>query len=238
MKNSIMYLLIVVLAISASCQQSGPRKVKLTSDVDSVSYAIGIMVGKQNKMQLSQITGGDKMNIEAMSYAFYSALMGKDSILSDEQASNIIRTFLDKEQKKVGQENLEKGNKFLEENKKKPGISTTESGLQYEIIKTGTGEKPTAESTVKVSYHGTLIDGDVFDSSVERGDTATFGVGQVIPGWTEALQLMPVGSKWKVYLPSSIAYGEQGAGGGKIGPNTALIFEIELHEILKPEGTK
>lgn len=238
MKKSFIYLLaIVIIAISASCQQAGPGKAKLTTTVDSVGYAIGVLVGKQNKMQLSQVPGGAKINVEALVSAFYSTLKGKDSIMSDEQANNIIRAYFESQQKLVGQENLEKGNKFLEENKKKPGVTTTASGLQYEIIKAGTGEKPTAESTVRVSYHGTLIDGKVFDSSVQRHDTATFAVNQVIPGWTEALQLMPVGSKWKIYVPASIGYGEQGAGGA-IAPNSTLIFEVELHEIVKPETKK
>lgn len=237
MKNGFIYLLVVVMAISASCQQTGSRKVKLTTTVDSVSYAIGVMVGKQNKQQLSQVPGGDKMNLDAMSSAFYASLSGKDSLMSDEQANNIIRGYFEKESKRAGQENLEKGNSFLEKNKARAGVTTTESGLQYEVLTAGTGEKPVAESQVKVHYHGTLIDGTVFDSSVDRGEPAQFGVNQVIPGWTEALQLMPVGSKWKVFIPANLAYGEQGAG-GKIGPNSALIFEVELLEIVKAETPK
>ncbi len=126
---------------------------------------------------------------------------------------------------------LEEGISFLEENKKRKGVTTTESGLQYEVLVEGDGPKPTETSSVTVHYHGTLIDGTVFDSSVERGEPAKFGVTQVIAGWTEALQLMPVGSKWKVYLPTEIAYGANPRPGGPIKPNMALIFEIELISI-------
>ncbi len=124
-------------------------------------------------------------------------------------------------------ENLEKGEKFLEENKKRPEVVTLESGLQYEILTEGTGAKPKATDTVTCHYHGMLIDGRVFDSSVQRGQPASFPLNRVISGWTEALQLMPVGSKWKLYLPPHLAYGEQQAG-PLITPNSTLIFEVEL----------
>ncbi len=133
---------------------------------------------------------------------------------------------------KGGAQNLVKGQAFLSENGKKAGVTTTASGLQYEIIKAGNGPKPKSTDKVKVHYHGTLLDGTVFDSSVQRGEPVTFGVTQVIPGWTEALQLMSVGSKYKLYIPSNLAYGEQG-GGEKIGANETLIFEVELLEITK-----
>jgi FKBP-type peptidyl-prolyl cis-trans isomerase FklB len=131
-----------------------------------------------------------------------------------------------------GKESKAAGDKFLAENGKREGVTTTASGLQYEVVKAGDGPKPVATDKVNVHYHGTLIDGKVFDSSVERGQPITFGVQEVIKGWTEALQLMPVGSKWKIYIPSQLAYGEQGAG-GDIGPNEALIFEVELLGIVK-----
>ena len=131
------------------------------------------------------------------------------------------------------QENLEAGNKFLEKNKKRDGVVTTESGLQYEILKKGDGPIPTADDRVKVNYEGTLLSGKVFDSSIKNGKPVTFGVGRVIPGWTEALQLMPVGSKWKLYIPGNLAYGERGTRG--IEPNSTLIFEVELLEIVKDD---
>ncbi len=233
MKKSVIYLLAITFIVAGvSCQQSGTKKVKLESNIDSVSYAIGILVGANNLQQLKNAPGGDEMNIDAMSAAFSMASSEGETAITEEEANALVRSFFENQGKKEAQENLEKGNAFLEENKKRPGVTTTESGLQYEILTEGNGPKPVAEDRVRVHYHGTLIDGTVFDSSIDNGEPAVFGVGQVIPGWTEALQLMPVGSKWKVYLPANIAYGERGAG-GDIGPNSALIFEVELLEIVK-----
>jgi len=233
MRNKIIYLLAVVMVIAGtSCQQGAVKSVKLESPADSASYAIGILVGANNKQQLSTVPGGDEMNIEAMAAAFRLASLGEETAMTEEEANNFIRTYLETAGKKEAQKNLEEGNAFLEQNKAREGVTTTESGLQYEVITAGTGEKPTAENQVRVHYHGTLIDGKVFDSSVDRGEPAVFGVNQVIPGWTEALMLMPVGSKWKVYLPSNLAYGEQGAG-QDIAPNSVLVFEVELLEIVK-----
>jgi FKBP-type peptidyl-prolyl cis-trans isomerase FklB len=127
--------------------------------------------------------------------------------------------------------NIDAGNKFLAENAERDGVVTLDSGLQYEVLKAGDGEKPTADSTVRTHYHGTLMNGEVFDSSYDRGQPAEFPVNGVIKGWTEALQLMPVGSKWKLFVPSELAYGEQGAG-GSIGPYETLVFDVELLNIL------
>ncbi len=236
MKNSIIYGLVVVLALSASCQQSG-KSVKLQSNIDSVSYAIGVLVGSNNLKQLENAPGGGEISKEVMAAAFRAASMGEEAALTDEQANDLVRKFFESASQREAQKALEEGNAFLEKNKAREGVTTTESGLQYEVITAGTGEKPTLTDQVRVHYHGTLIDGKVFDSSVERGEPVVFGVNQVIPGWTEALQLMPVGSKWKIYLPSNIAYGERGAG-GDIGPNSVLIFEVELLEIVKPDAPK
>lgn len=234
MKNSFIYLLAFVFVIAGvSCQQNGAVKnVKLETQLDSASYAIGILVGSNNKNQLANAPEGDKMNIETMAAAFRIASLREEAAMSEEEANNVIRAYFESAGNKVAQANLEEGNAFLEQNKSREGILTTESGLQYEVLTEGTGEKPTPQDQVRVHYHGTLIDGTVFDSSVDRGEPAVFGVGQVIPGWTEALQLMSVGSKWKVYIPANLAYGERGAG-GDIGPNAALIFEVELLEIVK-----
>jgi len=236
MKNSIIYVLVAVLALSASCQQNG-KSVKLQSDTDSVSYAIGILVGANNLKQLESAPGGKEMNKEAMAVAFRAASLGEETVITEEKANEIVQKFFASAGEREAQKALEEGNKFLEGNKARAGVTTTESGLQYEVITEGTGPKPLASDQVRVHYHGTLIDGKVFDSSVDRGEPVVFGVGQVIPGWTEALQLMPVGSKWKIFLPSNIAYGERGAG-GDIGPNAALIFEVELLEIVKEEPQK
>jgi len=232
MKNSIIYLLVVGLLIAGtSCQQGGSKSVKLETTVDSVSYAIGVLVGSNNLKQLSSAPGGEELNKTVMSSAFNAASMEEELLITEEDANALVQSFFQNAGERQGQDNLEAGNAFLEANKAREGITTTESGLQYEVLTEGTGAQPVATDQVRVHYHGTLIDGTVFDSSVDRGEPATFGVGQVIPGWTEALQLMPVGSKWKVYLPSNIAYGERGAG-GDIGPNAALIFEVELLEII------
>jgi FKBP-type peptidyl-prolyl cis-trans isomerase len=232
MKNSIIYLMVVGLLIAAtSCQQGGSADVKLETQVDSVSYALGVLVGSNNQKQLESAPGGSDLDGTIMSSAFTAASAKGELKITEEAANAMVQAFFQKAGEREGQDNLEAGNAFLEANKAREGVTVTESGLQYEILTAGTGAKPSAADQVRVNYHGTLIDGTVFDSSVDRGEPATFGVGQVIPGWTEALQLMPTGSKWKVYLPSNIAYGERGAG-GDIGPNAALIFEVELLEII------
>jgi FKBP-type peptidyl-prolyl cis-trans isomerase len=234
MRNSVIYLpAILLLIVGMSCQQSGSvKKVKLETAADSAGYAIGILVGNNNKQQIENAPGGGDINVEAMVAAFSIAALEQEGEMTVEEADQVIRSYFEQAGEKESQKNLEEGNAFLEENKSREGVNTTASGLQYEVINEGTGAKPTAEDRVRVHYHGTLIDGTVFDSSVDRGEPAVFGVGQVIPGWTEALQLMPVGSKWKVYIPSDLGYGERGAG-GDIGPNSTLVFEVELLEIVE-----
>ena len=235
MKNSILYLLVAGLIVAASsCQQSGTTNVKLESQIDSVSYAIGILVGENNNQQLENAPGDDEMNIEAMVNAFRTASLGEEAKMSQEDAQALIQKFFAEAGEREAQKNLEAGNKFLEENGKRDGVVTTESGLQYEVLVEGDGEKPGPTDQVRVHYHGTLLDGTVFDSSVDRGEPAVFGVNRVIPGWTEALQLMPVGSKWKIYIPSDLAYGPRGS--RTIGPNETLIFEVELLEIVKDDN--
>lgn len=232
MKNNIIYLLVIGLMIAGtSCQQGGSNNVKLESNLDSVSYAIGVLVGANNLKQLGSAPGGDELDVTIMSSAFNTASLEGEIKITEEEANTLVQKFFESAGERVGQTNLEEGNAFLESNKSREGVTTTESGLQYEVITAGTGAKPTADDQVRVHYHGTLIDGTVFDSSVDRGEPATFGVGQVIKGWTEALQLMSVGSKWKVFIPSELAYGERGAG-NDIGPNSTLVFEVELLEII------
>lgn len=234
MRNSVIYLpAILLLIVGMSCQQSGSvKKVKLETAADSAGYAIGILVGNNNKQQIENAPGGGDINVEAMVAAFSIAALEQEGEMTVEEADQVIRSYFEQAGEKESQKNLEEGNAFLEENKSREGVNTTASGLQYEVINEGTGAKPTAEDRVRVHYHGTLIDGTVFDSSVDRGEPTVFGVGQVIPGWTEALQLMSVGSKWKVYIPSDLGYGERGAG-GDIGPNSTLVFEVELLEIVE-----
>lgn len=233
MKNKVIYLLAIVLGIAGTaCQQNGAvSNVKLETAADSASYAIGVLVGSNNKSQLDMTPGGEQMNAEIIAAAFRTSSLGEEALISAEEANNVIQTFLQAASEQQAQANLEEGNAFLEANKAREGVTVTESGLQYEILTAGDGEIPTAESQVRVHYHGTLIDGTEFDSSID-GEPAVFGVTQVIPGWTEALQLMPVGSKWKICLPANIAYGERAAG-NNIGPNSTLIFEVELLEIVE-----
>ena len=236
MKNAILFVAVVAMMIAAtSCQPGGTPDVKLETRADSASYAIGVLVGANNKKQLEGAPGGKTMNIEAMAQAFRSSSLGEEVKISEEDANALIQKFFMEENDREAQENLEAGNKFLEENGKREGVTTTESGLQYEVLTEGTGEKPAATDQVRVHYHGTLIDGTVFDSSVDRGEPTVFGVNRVIPGWTEALELMPVGSKWKVYIPAELAYGERGPSPA-IGPNSALVFEVELLEIVKDDN--
>jgi FKBP-type peptidyl-prolyl cis-trans isomerase len=216
--------------VLASCNTSNSQQIKLATMADSAAYAIGIDLGNNIKKNLPEAPGGKELNQQIILQAFATIMKGDSGLIASSKAGAITQGYFVKYQALEGGKNKEAGKKFLEENAKRPGVTTTASGLQYEVLKAGTGPKPTAQSQVKVHYEGTTIDGKVFDSSVKRGEPVTFGVGQVIKGWTEALQLMPVGSKWKIYIPSELAYGEQAAG-ANIKPNSVLIFEVELLDI-------
>lgn len=237
--KSFFYAAVLVLIVGAAgCQNSGKKgEVTLASKNDSVSYALGVLIGENNKQQMKGAPGVDQLNKEIMIAAFEKAFMGDSVQIKPAKANVAIQAFFTEISKAEGEKNLKAGEEFLASNKNKSGVVTLPSGLQYEIIKAGTGVKPKAEDQVKCNYEGTTIDGKVFDSSIKRGEPATFPVGRVIPGWTEALQLMPVGSKWKLYIPAALGYGEKGAG-QDIKPNSALIFEVELLEIVKPEAVK
>lgn len=191
--------------------------------MDKLSYALGM------SMASSLVNSGlNKIDVDSFVKAFNEVINnGEASEMSPQEANQYIQEFFSKRQEELLKENTEAGIKFLEDNSKKEGVTTLASGLQYEVITEGNGTKPSATDKVKCHYHGTLIDGRVFDSSVERGQPAVFGVNQVIKGWVEALQLMSVGSKWKLFIPSDLAYGANGAG-ELIGPNTTLVFEVEL----------
>lgn len=190
--------------------------------MDKLSYAIGM------SMASNLVNSGLKqIDVESFVKAFTEVINNTTPSMSPQEANQLLQDFFSKRQDEMLSNNLESGRAFLEENKKKENVVTLDSGLQYEILTQGEGSVPKSTDSVKCHYHGTLLDGTVFDSSVQRGQPAVFGVNQVIKGWVEALQLMPVGSKWKLYIPSELAYGEQGAG-GSIEPNTALIFEVEL----------
>ena len=194
----------------------------LKNATDSLSYAVGVIWG-QNMIQ----QGLNDVNVEQVAAAIKALMEKKETAFDIKTANDIVKNHIMAKKEAAKTKNLEEGRKFLAENAKRPEVKVTDSGLQYEILKQGDGPIPTASDKVKVHYHGTLIDGTVFDSSVERGEPIDFPVTGVIKGWVEALQMMSVGSKWKLYIPSNLAYGERGAG-GTIGPNAVLIFEVEL----------
>lgn len=195
--------------------------------IDSVSYALGVNIGQGLKAQ-----GMDNLNVEMLAKAFNDVLKGNPLMVSQEKVEPVLNDYFPNFKPKKPKKIKQLGVKFLEENKKKAGVIVLPSGLQYTVIKEGTGEVPKETDKVTTHYHGTLIDGTVFDSSVERGQPASFPVNGVISGWVEALQLMKVGSKWKLFVPADLAYGDRGAG-PKIGPGAALVFEVELISIDK-----
>lgn len=194
--------------------------------MEKISYALGLSLG--NNLINSGIS---ELDYAKLAKGIQDVLEQNQPEISYQEAQQVINTFFEALQAKAGEAAIAAGENFLAENAKRPEVVTLPSGLQYEILTKGTGNIAKASDTVKVHYHGTLIDGNVFDSSVNRGEPATFGVTQVISGWVEALQLMPVGSKWKLFIPSDLAYGAQGAGQA-IGPHTTLIFEVELLDIV------
>lgn len=230
---------IALISLLSACnhQSETPKAaIKLDNQTNKASYSIGSQMGAQ----VAQIK--EMINEEALIMGFRDSMAGKELQLSPEDMQTAMHTFQQdmqkaqmEKQKALAATNKAEGEKFLAENKTKEGVITTESGLQYKVITEGKGEKPRASDTVVTHYTGKLINGKVFDSSYKRNSPATFPVSGVIKGWTEALQLMPVGSKWELYIPSDLAYGDRGAG-KDIGPGQTLLFEIELLEIKKPQG--
>ena len=224
----------LAMTFLSACSQGQKGPVELKNEMDSVSYAIGADIGanfKRGKL--------DSVNIDAIALGLRHGL-DSNTMMDQAALEQVVQGYMMKlqerrmaEEQVKGEENRVAGEAFLAENGKKPGVTTTESGLQYEVITMGKGAKPVASDQVKVHYTGTLIDGTKFDSSVDRGEPATFPVGGVIRGWVEAIQLMPVGSKWKLFIPSDLAYGPSGGPGGAIPGNSTLIFEVELLDIVK-----
>jgi len=213
-----------LVAAHVSADEPSPLK----GPKEKMSYGIGADLGRNLKRL------GIEIDADALIKGFNDALSGAKPLMSDEEIGQTLNALQQSIQRKAaqataaaGEENKKAGEAFLAQNKGKQGVVTLPSGLQYKILKAGNGKKPTENDTVECNYRGTLINGTEFDSSYRRGQPATFGVGQVIPGWREALQLMPVGSKWELYVPSDLAYGERGAG-RDIGPNATLVFEVEL----------
>ncbi|MBK8556670.1 MAG: FKBP-type peptidyl-prolyl cis-trans isomerase [Lewinellaceae bacterium] len=227
MKKVTFFLAVIIIATTGclNAQKNGGKaaEVKLTTQQDSASYAYGVIVGNSIKRQLSV-----DLNQEAMLAGLSAAMGDQKPEIAIEACNDIFSAYNQVAMVKAGEAAKAAGEKFLADNKAKNGVTTTASGLQYEVIKKGSGGKsPKATDEVTVHYHGTLIDGTVFDSSVDRGEPATFALNQVIPGWTEGVQLMQVGDKYRFVLPSNLAYGDRGAG-GKIKPNSVLVFEVEL----------
>ena len=230
-------LLTAGLALALPTMAADDKPPVLKDQKDKVSYGYGMQIGSNLKRQ------GIEINPELLAAGLKAALAGDKTLLTEDEARNAMMEFQKdmqakrmEKQKVEGEEHKKKGDQFLAENKKKEGIKTTESGLQYQVVTMGKGPKPKAEDTVSTHYRGTLIDGTEFDSSYKRGEPAEFPVNGVIKGWTEALQLMPVGSKWKLFIPGELAYGPSGRPG--IPPNATLLFDIELIAIKpKTEGT-
>ncbi len=198
---------------------------ELKNAEDSLSYAVGILWGQAIKQQ-----GITSINTDLVGHAIGDALKGEEGKMDIKAANTVLRNYMEQKKAIEKNRNMAEGEAFLRENAKRESVVTLPSGLQYEILREGSGATPVATDRVKVHYEGRLIDGTVFDSSVQRGEPASFGVTQVIKGWVEALQLMQVGSKWKLYIPQDLAYGDRGAG-GQIGPYATLIFEVELLDI-------
>ncbi len=239
--------LLVAAAISAAligCNQKAPESsaeaaapaTTLDTEEKRVSYGMGMGLGQRIKQETFSI------DVDAFSKGVKDAVDGSEPLMTQEEIMQEMQAFQQKqmakqqeEAAKLAEQNKAEGAAFLAENGAKEGIITTESGLQYKVITEGTGAKPAATDTVEVNYAGTLLDGTEFDSSYKRGSTVSFPVNGVIPGWTEALQLMPVGSKWQLFIPSELAYGPGGTGGGPIGPNATLIFDVELVSIKEAE---
>jgi len=210
----------------------------LPTQTDKFSYALGMNLGSNLKRQSVDV------NPDVLARGLRDAIAGGKTELTEAEARDVLtqaqNEFHQKQMEKMkelGEANKKEGDAFLAANKTKEGVTTLPSGLQYKVLTEGKGPKPTATDTVTVNYRGTLINGTEFDSSYKRGQPATFAVGGVIKGWTEVLQLMPVGSKWQVFIPSDLAYGERGAG-ADIGPNSTLIFDVELLSIKAPEKTE
>jgi FKBP-type peptidyl-prolyl cis-trans isomerase len=230
-------------AAPAAAKADAPAAASTMTQDQKVSYILGMNIGSQFKA--NQVALDENSFVAGMK----TAIDGSTPKLSKEEMQQAMVTFQEAMQKKqeaaqkeqqakleaAAKKNKEDGEKFLAENAKKPNVKTTKSGIQYEVLTEGKGEKPKATDTVTVNYVGTLIDGKEFDSSIKRNEPATFAVNAVIPGWVEVLQMMPVGSKWRVVIPSDLAYGTGGTG-GDIGPNATLIFEIELLKIEAPEA--
>ncbi len=223
-------LAVLLLAVGCTAED---KKIELTSTKDKISYSIGMSIGRDFSRQ------GLDVDPDILAKGIKDTLAGDQLLMTEAEAQDVLMKFQQEmmakreaEVKAMAEKNAKEGADFLAENAKKEGVVTLPSGLQYKIITEGKGNSPGEKDTVTVNYRGTLIDGKEFDSSYKRGEPATFPVKGVIAGWTEALQLMKEGAKWQLYVPAALAYGERGAG-PMIGPNSTLLFEVELISIKK-----
>jgi len=212
--------------ITTSCGQKVPSKVNLKSEIDTVSYCIGVDIG--NSLKTAKF---ENLNYDAFIKGIDDSFTDKKTALSEDTVKILIQKYFTSIRNKAIEKNLADGRAFLEENKKREGVITTASGLQYEIITEGTGKTPTATNMVKCNYHGTLIDGTVFESTIEKGKPAEFVLNRVIDGWKEGIPLMKEGGKYKFYIPTELGYGTRVRPGGPIEANMVIIFEVELLEV-------
>jgi FKBP-type peptidyl-prolyl cis-trans isomerase FklB len=202
-----------------------PKEPNLNDDDKKASYGLGVLIASNLKNQ-----GGDSVNLESLYFGIQDVFKKNELVINEQECSVIVQSYMQGAMEKKATKMKAEGQAFLDANKLKEGVKVTASGLQYQVISTGNGKTPTAADNVTVHYTGKLVDGTLFDSSVERNEPATFGCGQVIPGWTEALQLMHEGDKWMLFIPSELGYGERGAG-GQIPPYSVLVFEVELIKV-------
>ncbi|UCG78523.1 MAG: FKBP-type peptidyl-prolyl cis-trans isomerase [Nitrospirota bacterium] len=219
---------VIVIILLMSTYVTAADKGAISSDKDKLSYSIGLDIGSKLRSQSIDV------DPEIVARGLKDGFKGGDTLISEQEANEVMNAFQKKRmaeqeviRKQLSERNIKEGDLFLAKNKDKKGVKTTASGLQYRVLKKGKGKSPKANDSVTVNYRGTLIDGTEFDSSYKRGQPATFNVSAVIKGWTEALQMMKEGGKWELYIPSKLGYGERGAG-RLIGPNSVLIFEVEL----------
>jgi len=231
-RMKIIWLVIAGMVISSSTVM-GAEKPVLKTQKEKTSYVIGVDIGKTLQK------GGLEINADLLARGIRDGLAGGKLLMNEQEIKETLAAFQQEmtvkqteARKQLAEKNKKEGENFLAANGKKPGVTTLPSGLQYKVLRNGKGKKPQTQDIVKVHYRGTLINGTEFDSSYRRGQPASFPVNRIIPGWTEALQLMEEGAKWQIFIPSQLAYGERGAG-GNIGPNATLIFEVELLEVEK-----